>query len=162
MSAMIATTPCFLGLWRLAACGKKRWLRDFKPNCDLNGRNLEENVEKYTMKRITWSSRNVSCYFIHTFSQSFIRQWLYSSLLGPALFFSLFISVYTDGRTPWTSDQHVARPLPTHRTTQTQNIHSHKHTCLWVGFEPTIAVLERAKTVHALDRTATVICRLAN
>jgi hypothetical protein len=28
---------------------------------------------------------------------------------------------YTDGRTPWTSDQPVARPLPTHRTTQTQN-----------------------------------------
>jgi hypothetical protein len=28
---------------------------------------------------------------------------------------------YTDGRHPWTSDQPVARPLPTHRTTQTQN-----------------------------------------
>jgi hypothetical protein len=26
-----------------------------------------------------------------------------------------------------------------------------------VGFEPTISVLERAKTFHALDRTATVI-----
>jgi hypothetical protein len=26
----------------------------------------------------------------------------------------------------------------------------------WVGFEPTIPVLERAKKVHALDRTATV------
>jgi hypothetical protein len=28
---------------------------------------------------------------------------------------------YTDGRTPWTSDQPVARPLPTQRKTQTQN-----------------------------------------
>jgi hypothetical protein len=28
---------------------------------------------------------------------------------------------FTDGRTPWTSDQLVARPLPKHRTTQTQN-----------------------------------------
>jgi hypothetical protein len=28
---------------------------------------------------------------------------------------------YTDGRTPWTSDQPVARPLPSHRTTQTEN-----------------------------------------
>jgi hypothetical protein len=28
---------------------------------------------------------------------------------------------HTDGRTPWTSDQPVSRPLPTHRTTQTQN-----------------------------------------
>jgi hypothetical protein len=26
---------------------------------------------------------------------------------------------YTDGRIPWTSDQPVAKPLPTHRTTQT-------------------------------------------
>jgi hypothetical protein len=26
-----------------------------------------------------------------------------------------------------------------------------------VGFEPTISVLERAKTVHALDRATTVI-----
>jgi hypothetical protein len=29
--------------------------------------------------------------------------------------------VYADGRTPWTSDQPVARPIPAHRTTQTQN-----------------------------------------
>jgi hypothetical protein len=28
---------------------------------------------------------------------------------------------YTDNRTPWTSDQAVSRPLPTNRTTQTQN-----------------------------------------
>jgi hypothetical protein len=28
---------------------------------------------------------------------------------------------FTDGRTPWTSDQPVARPLPKHRTKQTQN-----------------------------------------
>jgi hypothetical protein len=27
----------------------------------------------------------------------------------------------------------------------------------WVGFEPTIPVYERAKTVHALDRAANVI-----
>jgi hypothetical protein len=27
----------------------------------------------------------------------------------------------THGRTPWTGDQLVARPLPTHRKTQTQN-----------------------------------------
>jgi hypothetical protein len=27
----------------------------------------------------------------------------------------------------------------------------------WVGFEPPIPALERAKTVHALDRAATVI-----
>jgi hypothetical protein len=32
---------------------------------------------------------------------------------------------FTDDRTPWTSDHLVARPLPKHRTTQTQNKHIH-------------------------------------
>jgi hypothetical protein len=40
-------------------------------------------------------------------------------LVGPGLFFS-FLILYTAGRTPRTGDQPVARPLPTHRTTQTQ------------------------------------------
>jgi hypothetical protein len=31
----------------------------------------------------------------------------------------------------------------------------------WVGFEPTIPVLERAKTVHALDRAATLIGKIS-
>jgi hypothetical protein len=34
---------------------------------------------------------------------------------------------FTNGRTPWTSDQLVARPLPKHRRTQTQN----KHVRIW-------------------------------
>jgi hypothetical protein len=40
------------------------------------------------------------------------------------------LDLFTFGRTPWTSDQPVARPLPKHRTTQTQNksIHTHTHT----------------------------------
>jgi hypothetical protein len=33
---------------------------------------------------------------------------------------------------------------------------------LQVGFEPTIAVFERAKTVHTLDSTATVISEKFN
>jgi hypothetical protein len=33
--------------------------------------------------------------------------------------FSVFIILHTIGRTPWTGDQPVARPLPAHRTTQT-------------------------------------------
>jgi hypothetical protein len=38
-----------------------------------------------------------------------------------------FRHFFTDGRTPWRSDQPVARPLPKHRTnahTHTQNIHA--------------------------------------
>jgi hypothetical protein len=37
-------------------------------------------------------------------------------LLDLGYFFS-FLILYTVGRTPWTGDQPVARPLPTHRTT---------------------------------------------
>jgi hypothetical protein len=51
----------------------------------------------------------------------------------------------------------LARPLPKHRTTQTQiNAYTHiKHPCL-VFFEPTIQAFERKKIVHALDRSVTV------
>jgi hypothetical protein len=37
----------------------------------------------------------------------------------------LIFDHFTDGRSPWTSDQLVARPLPKHRTTQKQNKHIH-------------------------------------
>jgi hypothetical protein len=32
-----------------------------------------------------------------------------------------FLNLYTVGRTPWEGDQPVTRPLPAHRTAQTQN-----------------------------------------
>jgi hypothetical protein len=70
--------------------------------------------------------------------------------------FSSILILYTVGRTPWTGDQPVAKPLPTHRTIKTQN----KFTQISmprVGFEPMIPAFERAKTVHALDRAVTVI-----
>jgi hypothetical protein len=81
--------------------------------------------------------------------------WLYSGLLGLNRFFS-FLIIYTAGRTPSTGDQHVARPLHTHRTTQTENKRT-QTSMSRVGFEPTIPVFEREKTIHALDRAATVI-----
>jgi hypothetical protein len=63
----------------------------------------------------------------------------------------------TIGRTPWTGDQPVARPLPTHRTTQTQkNTHTHQTSIPEVGFEFMITASEQAKTVHASDYSATV------
>jgi hypothetical protein len=55
-------------------------------------------------------------------------------------------------------DQPAAGPLPAHRTTQTQNKRT-QTSMPRVGFEPTIPVFERAKTVHALDRMAAVISR---
>jgi hypothetical protein len=59
-----------------------------------------------------------------------------------------FVSLqFLNPRSPWTGDPPNARQL-------------HKQTYMpWVGFEPTIPAFERAKTVHALDRAATVIGR---
>jgi hypothetical protein len=60
-----------------------------------------------------------------------------------------FLNPKTVGRTPWTEDQPVAKPLPT----QTQN--KRRHTSIpQVEFEPTIPAFERGKTVHALYRAA--------
>jgi hypothetical protein len=80
--------------------------------------------------------------------------WFYSPLLGLVCFFS-FLLYYTVNRTPWTGDRALAKPRPTHRTTQTQN--KRKQTSITrVGLEPMTPVFERAKTVHALARVATV------
>jgi hypothetical protein len=67
-----------------------------------------------------------------------------------------FLILYIVGRTPWRGDQTVARPVPTKRTTQTQNKRT-QTSMSWVGFELTIPAFERAKTVHALYRVATMI-----
>jgi hypothetical protein len=75
--------------------------------------------------------------------------------VGPWPLFN-FLILYTVGSTPWKGDQPVTRPLPTHRTTQTQNKRT-QTSMPRVGFELTVPVSERAKAVHALDRTATVI-----
>jgi hypothetical protein len=76
--------------------------------------------------------------------------------VAPGRFFSFVIYTQSVGRTPWTGDQSVARPLPTHRTTQTHNKRT-QTSVPRVGFEHTIPVFERAKTVYASDRAATVI-----
>jgi hypothetical protein len=71
--------------------------------------------------------------------------WLYSPR-GPWSLFQ-FHDHFTDGRTPWASDQLVARLLPKHTHTQTPNIHA-----LWDPTEPTIPASERAKTVSSCLR----------
>jgi hypothetical protein len=79
-----------------------------------------------------------------------------TELVGLGRFFS-FLIIYTVGRTPWTGDQNVARLLPVH-TTQTQNKRT-RTSMPRVGLEHTIPPFERAETVHAVDRAATVIGR---
>jgi hypothetical protein len=88
------------------------------------------------------------------YAENPMYQWLYSPLLSLGRFFS-YLTFYTVGRTPWMGDQPVER-LPTHRRAQTQNKRT-QTSMSQVGFEPTIPVCERAKTVHALERAATVI-----
>jgi hypothetical protein len=53
-------------------------------------------------------------------------------------------------------DLPVARPLPEHSTAQTKNKRT-QVSMPQVEFEPTIPVFELSKTVHVLDRAATVI-----
>jgi uncharacterized protein YraI len=80
-----------------------------------------------------------------------IGRWIFSychSKVGPWFLIFQFYDNFTDGRTPWTSDHLVARPLPKHRTTQTQNKHTYQTSVPCVGFEPTILASERAKTVR--------------
>jgi hypothetical protein len=104
-----------------------------------NVHNRPHKSPRYSYSVPDESDHTLSPYFIHTSAalQPFVGPW-------PLLHFRNL------GRTPWMSDQPVAKPLPTHRKTQTQN----KRT---VGFEPRIPAFERAKTVHALDRAAIVI-----
>jgi hypothetical protein len=63
-----------------------------------------------------------------------------------------FRNLYTFDRTPWTGDQPVARPSPTHKKIQKQNQHTQTSMT-------TIPVFDRAKTVHVLDHAATVMGR---
>jgi hypothetical protein len=63
--------------------------------------------------------------------------------------------LYTDGRTPSTGDQPVARLLRIYLRAQTNNVRKQKYMPR-VGFEPMTPVFEQVKTVHAIDRAATV------
>jgi hypothetical protein len=87
---------------------------------------------------------------------SLFFQCLFQPIQGPGLLFSSVI-IFTDGRTPWASDQLVARPLPKHRATQTQNKHIHTPNIHALsGFRATMPASERTKIVNALDSATTV------
>jgi hypothetical protein len=97
-------------------------------------------------------SSRPACFTLLEVKSSFIHQWFYSLLL-PLASSSVTYLFYTDGRTPWASDQPVARPLPTYRATQTQ-IKRTQTSMPPVRFEPTIPAFER---VPQTARPATVI-----
>jgi hypothetical protein len=89
----------------------------------------------------------------------FSEKYIYAStaLVDLGHFF-IFLILCTVGRTPCPEDQPVGRSPPTHRTAQIR-IKRTKTSMSQVTFEPTAPVFERAKTVHALNRSATVIGR---
>jgi hypothetical protein len=75
------------------------------------------------LMRLVYNSRElrwIACLFIEGFF--FPMALSAHSGLWP---FIQFRNHFLDGRTPWASDQPVARPLPTHRTAQTQNKRIH-------------------------------------
>jgi hypothetical protein len=78
--------------------------------------------------------------------QPFVGPWSLFQFLNPIHSRKDFL----DGGSP------VARPLPTHRTTEIQN-KSTQTSMPRVGFEPTTLVFEREKAFHVLDRAATMI-----
>jgi hypothetical protein len=80
---------------------------------------------------------------------------------GPSSLFQFLNPIHSRQDSLNGGDQPVARPLPTHRTTQTQN-KSTQASMPRVGFEPTTPVFKRAKTVRALDRAKTVIGGVRN
>jgi hypothetical protein len=80
-----------------------------------------------------------------------IYLWLYSPCGLRPLFPVLY--PYTVGWTPWTGDQPVTRPLPTHRTTQTQKKRTDRHPCLeWFRtHDPSVPVGEDGSCLRPRD-----------
>jgi hypothetical protein len=63
------------------------------------------------------------CLAVSVYLSIYLSMALQSFLLHLGRFFS-FLILYTVGRNPWTGDQPVGRPRPTHR------IKAHRHSCL--------------------------------
>jgi hypothetical protein len=74
---------------------------------------------KHTQKEY-WTS----LIFWHSFSHSFVHSSMALQLfVGPWPLLQFHNHFYTDGRTPWTNDQPITRPLPTHRINAHTDIH---------------------------------------
>jgi hypothetical protein len=81
-----------------------------------------------------WGRGNQSNFkLLHSFINSSMAL---QPFVGPRPLLQFRNHFYTDGKTPWTSDQPVARPLPIHRTTQTQNKRAHRLSCLECDSNP--------------------------
>jgi hypothetical protein len=103
---------------------RKRWRRvvSFKLTALYFRYPLDWRLDGYQSRSECDGLVNIFLFFFLMALQPFLGLWPHISVAK---------SFYTDGRTPWTSDQPVARPLPIHRTTQTRkNAQTYKHPCL--------------------------------
>jgi hypothetical protein len=71
----------------------------------MKGLQYHQRIQHAWLYALLHEAELCTCTAPPQFIRPFIHQWLYSPLLGPGLFFSSVIFFYTDGRTPWTSDQ---------------------------------------------------------
>jgi hypothetical protein len=91
--------------------------------------------------------RHVYISLIATYIYKSSLVWFYSQLLGLGHFL-LFWILFTVDRTPWMGDKSFTRPLPTLRTTQTQNKHTNISFCSRIRTHDHDPVCKREKTVH--------------
>jgi hypothetical protein len=71
--------------------------------------------------RVTYKTETLSCALQFLKGDLELQTQFGSLFLSPAPTLEHIGLIFADGRTPWMGDQLVARPLPKHRKTQTQN-----------------------------------------
>jgi hypothetical protein len=104
-----------------------KWIHHSKPRLQVtNSRNniIVLNVREKNPSGLSWLCNR---YILHTvlctaFDVELTLFWLALQPLWALASFQ-FPDLITIGRTPWTCDQPAARPLPKHRTAQTQKKH---------------------------------------
>jgi hypothetical protein len=103
---------------------------------------------QFVLSATTASSFNILCFFFF--------HWLYSPLGPWSLFFGFMIILQTVGLLGRVITSWQGLYLNTGQHKHRINTYTHQTCMPCVGFEPMIPASEREKTVHALDRSATV------
>jgi hypothetical protein len=92
----------------------------------------------------------------HVRKYTFFFHWLYSPFGPCLLLFSFMIILQMVGLLGWVISPSQGLYLNTGQHKHIINAYTHQTSMPRVGLEPTIPASEREKTVHALDRAATV------
>jgi hypothetical protein len=100
---------------------QKHWLWSFFSQTTLKRKFIRTNVFIISLRIPNISSKHILI-VLSNLQFQWEMFWLALQLLWTLASFQ-FPDLFTIGRTPWTSNQPVARPLCKHRTAQTQNKH---------------------------------------